>query len=221
MPPSAVSQLIRFDVFELDLRAGELRNGGIRIRLQEQPLQVLQALLEKPGEVVTREELQKRLWPADTFVDFAHTLNAAIKKLRHALGDDADKPRFVETLPRRGYRFIGHMEESGGVSRPAKAAAPALVGKISELCDESGSPFLLVPMDEDTFKEREKLETANDDLGLSLLVASKKLLLVPSGTQVKVLAARQVPFGYEVRILDGEHIGLTALVPLKHLKGLA
>src|SRR2546421_12033919 len=103
-------------------------------------------LLEQPGEVVTREELQKRLWPADTFVDFDHSLNTAIKKLRHALGDDADKPRFVETLPRRGYRFIGHMEESGGVSRPAKAAAPALVGKISEVCGGSGSPILLGPM---------------------------------------------------------------------------
>ncbi len=214
------SALLRFDGFEVDLRAGELHKSKRKIKLQEQPFQILAILLEQPGEVVTREELQKRLWPADTFVDFDHSLNTAIKKLRHALGDDADKPRFVETLPRRGYRFIGHIEESGGVSRAAKASAPALVGKISELCDESGSPFLLVPVDEDTFKEREKLETANDDLGLSLLVASKKLLLVPSGTQVKVLAARQVPFGYEVRILDGEHIGLTALVPLKHLKDL-
>jgi len=81
--------------------------------------------------------------------------------------------------------------------------------------------FLLVPVDEDTFKEREKLEAANDDLGLSLLVASKKLLVVPSGTQVKVLAARQFPFGYEVRILEGEHMGLIALVPRKYLKGLS
>src|SRR6266853_6951357 len=98
MPPSPVSQLIRFDRFELDLRAGELRNGGTRIRLQEQPLQVLQALLEKPGEVISGEELQKRIWPADTFVDFDHGLHAAVNRLRSALNDSADRPRYVETV---------------------------------------------------------------------------------------------------------------------------
>ncbi len=96
MPSLPASQLVRFDVFELDLRAGELRNGGIRIRLQEQPLLVLQTLLEKPGEVVTREELQQRIWPADTFVDFDHGLHAAVNRLRSALNDSADRPRFVE-----------------------------------------------------------------------------------------------------------------------------
>src|SRR6266436_10416833 len=110
MLPPPVSQLIRFDRFELDLRAGELRNGGIRIRLQEQPLQVLQALLEKPGEVVSREELQKRIWPSDTFVDFDHGLHAAVNRLRAALNDSADRPRYVETVARRGYRFIGRIE---------------------------------------------------------------------------------------------------------------
>jgi TolB-like protein/DNA-binding winged helix-turn-helix (wHTH) protein len=110
--PVPVSQLVRFDRFELDLRAGELRKGGIRIRLQEQPLQVLQALLEKPGEVVTCEELQKRIWPADTFVDFDHGLHAAVNKLRTALSDPAIRPRYVETVQRRGYRFIGKVEGS-------------------------------------------------------------------------------------------------------------
>ena len=105
-----MSQLVRFDRFELDLRAGELRKGGIRIRLQEQPLQVLQALLEKPGEVVTCEELQKRIWPADTFVDFDHGLHAAVNKLRTALSDPAIRPRYVETVQRRGYRFIGKVD---------------------------------------------------------------------------------------------------------------
>ena len=107
-----VSQLVRFDRFELDLRAGELRKGGIRIRLQEQPLQVLQALLEKSGEVVTCEELQKRIWPADTFVDFDHGLHAAVNRLRTALNDSAEHPRYVETVSRRGYRFIGKVEAS-------------------------------------------------------------------------------------------------------------
>jgi TolB-like protein/DNA-binding winged helix-turn-helix (wHTH) protein len=109
-PP--VSQLVRFDRFELDLRAGELRKGGTRIRLQEQPLQVLQALLEKPGQVITCEELQKRIWPADTFVDFDHGLHAAVNRLRTALSDSAERPRYVETVSRRGYRFIGNVEPS-------------------------------------------------------------------------------------------------------------
>jgi len=97
---------VRFGVYELDPRAGELRRNGVKVKLQEQPFQVLALLLEKPGEVVSREELKRRLWPADTFVDFDHSLNAAIKRLRDALRDSADNPRFVETLARRGYRFV-------------------------------------------------------------------------------------------------------------------
>jgi Tol biopolymer transport system component/DNA-binding winged helix-turn-helix (wHTH) protein len=103
-PPA---HLVRFSSFELDLRAGELRKHGLRVKLQEQPFQVLALLLKKPGEVVTREQLRERLWAADTFVDFDHSLNSAVKKLRQALNDDPDVPRFIETLPRRGYRFIG------------------------------------------------------------------------------------------------------------------
>jgi TolB-like protein/Tfp pilus assembly protein PilF len=97
---------IRFGVFEVDLRSGELRKQGIRVRLQDQPFQILVLMLDKPGEVVTREEIRHRLWPDGTFVDFEHSLNAAIKRLRAALGDSAENPRFVETLHRRGYRFI-------------------------------------------------------------------------------------------------------------------
>src|SRR5713101_185231 len=106
-PP--VLQPVRFDVFEVDLRAGELRKHGIKIRLQEQPFLILQTLLETPGQIVTREELQKKIWPEDTFVDFDHGLHAAVNRLRQALGDAADSPRFVETVARRGYRFIGQM----------------------------------------------------------------------------------------------------------------
>src|SRR5215472_900130 len=102
----APDHLIRFGVFEVDPRAGELRSKGSRVKLQEQPLQVLLAVLDKPGEVVTREELRARLWPTDTFVDFDHGLNAAVRRLRDALGDTAENPRYIETLPRRGYRFI-------------------------------------------------------------------------------------------------------------------
>jgi len=116
-PP--VSQPVRFDVFEVDLRAGELRKHGIKIRLQEQPFLILQTLLETPGQIVTREELQKKIWPEDTFVDFDHGLHAAVNRLRQALGDAADSPRFVETVARRGYRFIGQVQE-----QPAIAALP-------------------------------------------------------------------------------------------------
>src|SRR6185312_2850953 len=115
--PIPVSQLVRFDRFELDLRAGELRKGGLRIRLQEQPLLVLQALLEKPGELVTCEELQNKIWPADTFVDFDHGLHAAVNRLRTALSDTAERPRYVETVSRRGYRFIGKVENSDELIR--------------------------------------------------------------------------------------------------------
>lgn len=101
------ARVLRFDAFELDVRTRELRQGGRRIRLQDQPCEILQMLLERGGDVVTRDELRQRLWPEGTFVDFEHSLNAAIKRLRAALGDEADNPRFVETVPRRGYRFAG------------------------------------------------------------------------------------------------------------------
>src|SRR5882762_1595496 len=95
--------ILRFEVFEIDLHSEELRKQGARIKLQEQPFHVLTVLLQQPGEVVTREELRNQNWPADTFVDFDNSLNTAINKLREALGDSADSPRFIETLPRRGY----------------------------------------------------------------------------------------------------------------------
>jgi Tol biopolymer transport system component/DNA-binding winged helix-turn-helix (wHTH) protein len=102
-------RLLRFDDFEVDPRSGELRKAGVKLKFGGQPFQVLSVLLERPGEVVTREELQKRLWP-DTFVDVDHNLNTAINKIREVLGDSAESPRYVETLPRRGYRFIGEVE---------------------------------------------------------------------------------------------------------------
>src|ERR1700745_1043901 len=103
---------IRFDVFEVNRQAGELLKQGAKIKLQEQPFQILQMLLEHPGEVVTRDELQKRIWPTDTFVDFEQGLYNAIKRLREALGDSPETPRYIETLPRRGYRFCGSLATS-------------------------------------------------------------------------------------------------------------
>ena len=105
-------KVVRFGAYEVDLRSAELRKSGVKVRLTGQPFQILAILLEQPGELVTREELQKRLWPADTFVDFDRGLNAAINRVREALGDSAENPRFVETLPRRGYRFIGQVERA-------------------------------------------------------------------------------------------------------------
>src|SRR5271165_7136264 len=115
MSDPATPKSLRFGLFELDLEARELRKSGLKIKLQDQPFQILAMLLERPGETVTREELQKRLWPEDTFVDFDLSLNSAVKKLRQALGDDSENPRFIETLYRRGYRFIGPLN---GTSLP-------------------------------------------------------------------------------------------------------
>src|SRR5437667_4327811 len=113
----------RFGRFEIDSRTRELRKDGVRLRLQEQPFALLALMLEHPGELLTRDELRDRLWPDDTFVDFEHGLNAAIKRLRAVLGDNAERPRFVETLPRRGYRFIAKVERVNG--HGARELSPA------------------------------------------------------------------------------------------------
>jgi len=116
LEPAPNSQVLRFGTYEVDLRLGELRKNGIRVKLTGQPFQILVILLEHPGDLVTREQLQRRLWPSDTFVDFDRGLNAAINRVREALGDSAENPRFVETLPRRGYRFIAPLINSGATS---------------------------------------------------------------------------------------------------------
>ena len=125
MPENPIHDVIRFGTFEADLRAGELRRNGIKIRLQEQPFQVLAMLLEHPGEIVTREELHSRLWPADTFVDFDHGLNAAVKRLRDALGDSAENPRFIETLARRGYRLLAPVNGAAHETAPRRHSGPS------------------------------------------------------------------------------------------------
>src|SRR5467141_1605761 len=119
--------ILRFGVFEVDVRAGEVRKQGARIKLQEQPFHVLTVLLQRPGEVITREELRSQNWPADTFVDFDNSLNTAINKLREALGDSTDNPRFIETLPRRGYRFIAPVTGVDGTARGSASRVSAAV----------------------------------------------------------------------------------------------
>src|SRR5437773_9964786 len=128
MPEASAPVRLRFGVFEVDLRAGELRKHGVKLRLQEQPFQVLAMLLERPGETVTRDELRNRLWTAETFVDFDHGVNKAINRIRDTLGDSATSPRFVETVARRGYRFIADVavaEEAPIYQSVAPVAVPA------------------------------------------------------------------------------------------------
>jgi DNA-binding winged helix-turn-helix (wHTH) protein len=117
-----LQQSFRFGEFKLDLNTCELRNNGRKLDLHGQPFQILTALLEQPGQLITRAELKKRLWPSDTFVDFDHSLNRAVNRLREALEDSAEHPRFIETLPRRGYRFIAPVETSSSMDH---ACAPS------------------------------------------------------------------------------------------------
>ena len=124
-------RLIRFGAFEADVQTGELRKDGVKLKFSGQPFQVLAILLERPGDVVTREELQKRLWP-DTFVDVERNLNTAVNKIREVLGDSAESPRFVETLPRRGYRFIAPLDGVGASDQAFVVAPPGLVERTAQ-----------------------------------------------------------------------------------------
>src|SRR4051812_35958677 len=139
MEPTRQASVVRFGTYEIALQSGELRKAGLRIKVQQQPLRLLEILVEHPGEVVTREELRSRIWPNESFGDFDQAVNVAIAKLRGALGDSADNPRFIETLPRRGYRFIaevavvgppaGRLEPEQAVSQSQASAPIELVAK--------------------------------------------------------------------------------------------
>jgi DNA-binding winged helix-turn-helix (wHTH) protein len=125
MPQEHKSQVLRFGVFEANILARELRKHGTHVRLRGQPFCILSMLLERPGEVVTRDEMRQRLWPADTFVDFEHSLNSAIKRLRAALGDSPDNSRYVETIPRVGYRFVAPVQELPLPGLPVREIPPS------------------------------------------------------------------------------------------------
>ena len=140
--PQNQGGIARFGIFELDLAAAELRKKGVKVRLQEQPLQVLSALVERAGDIVTREELRRRLWPSDTFVDFDHSLNTAINKVRETLGDLASSPRYVETVARKGYRFIAPVQREI-LPQPAADAKKTAADPFSA---PSLHPELEVPM---------------------------------------------------------------------------
>jgi DNA-binding winged helix-turn-helix (wHTH) protein len=120
MKPPRPRSVVRFGIYEVSLLSGEVRKAGLRIRVQQQPMKLLEMLLERPGEVVTREELRSRVWPNEAFGDFDQALNIAIAKLRNALGDSAENPRFIETLPKRGYRFIADVSVVDADVRPKR-----------------------------------------------------------------------------------------------------
>jgi DNA-binding winged helix-turn-helix (wHTH) protein len=220
---------VSFGAYHVDLRTGELRKHGHKIRLAGRPFQILAMLLEQPGELLTRKELQSKLWPADTFVDFEHGVNAAMQTLRRALCDSHKKPRYIETLPRRGYRFIATIDGSGLCSPPHPTAGmksktrltPEWIGKVATICDETGRNYVLLPATAEILEEMRSCEAAQDDLGISLMVADEKLLLVSCGTKVKILEAADPTEGCKVRILGGQFVGEKAFAPRAYLSGLA
>jgi DNA-binding winged helix-turn-helix (wHTH) protein len=215
--PGNENGTLKFGEFAVDPRAGELYRRGKKVKLQQQPVQVLLALLEKPRQIVTREELRQRIWPADTFVDFEHSLNTAIKKLRLALGDRANKSKFVETLPRRGYRFLPNveaLEEKPAVRTPAGK----LEGKVFSLVSEEGTACVLAPVDAKAFEEWRRLTALKDDVGVSMMITERRLLLLEAGMSVRLLALDGGTGRREVRILEGEHYGKTALIARKSMR---
>jgi DNA-binding winged helix-turn-helix (wHTH) protein len=217
--PANESGIRKFASFVVDSRAGELYGRGKKIKLQHQPMQVLLVLLEKPGQIVTREELRQKIWPADTFVDFEHSLNTAIKKLRLALGDRATNSRFVETLPRRGYRFVANVEVAD--EKPViRTPASPMEGKVFTLVAEEGTECVLAPMDGKSLEEWRRLLVLNDDVGVSMMITEKRLLLLEAGKSVRLLALAGSAGWCEVRILEGEHYGRTALLSRKSMRPL-
>jgi len=170
---------LRFDGFEVDLRSGEVWKHGVRVRLQDQPFQVLRVLLERRGEIVTRDELKQMLWPADMFVDFDDGLNTAVKKIRDLLGDSAERPRYIETIPRRGYRFVGPAELSSSVHATVTVAAP------------SSQSALPLPPDEAAVWRRAARPARYAAVGVLALVVV--LVGAVSGWRARVLGHPAVP----------------------------
>src|ERR1700704_4512218 len=201
--PATSARIVRFGVFEVDLSAAELRKNGLRLKLPEQPFQILTMLLERPGEIITRDDLRNRLWRTDTFVDFDHGLNNAVMRLREVLGDSSDNPRFVETIPRRGYRFLAHVDEFF-------PATPAAV--VDELAADQivvGTPA--------------SLSATAPRLGNSLLLTQRRIAVGILGLLVilvgGVFAARYFTTRNSNNALAGKQTTSLVVLPLENLSG--
>src|SRR6201987_2682780 len=191
--PTTRSRIVRFGTFEANLNTRERRKGGVRIKLHGQPFEILVMLLERPGKLVTREDLQQRLWPTDTFVDFDHGVNTAINRLRETLGDSAENPRFVETVPRRGYRFIAPVE--------SQASAPSGSSVVPAGTSSSGATPAGTQVVSRAFGRRAKV------LASALVVATALVAVLSLSSVRERLFGRRSP----------PHIQSLAVLPLVNL----
>jgi TolB-like protein/DNA-binding winged helix-turn-helix (wHTH) protein/Tfp pilus assembly protein PilF len=202
--PATGAVRVRVGEFEVDLQAGELRRNGGKIKLQERPFQILSVLLQRPAEVVTREEIQQKLWPANTFVDFEHSINTAVNKLREALGDDSENPRFIETLPRRGYRLIA----------PVEVIAPAAIVKEGGARGEVGVPLMPPP-------KGLPAETPRQKHWLVATMVGALVMLLATLIGLKVTGLRDCLIGYagarSPAPVQAPHIESIAVLPLENL----
>jgi len=214
--PANVPRIVRFGVFELDLKTGELRKKGVRVRLQEQPFQVLAMLVQRSGDLVTRDELRARLWPDAVFVDFDQGLNRAVTKIRRALGDLAESPRFVETLERRGYRFIAAVEAVDASHAPGSthSARPVLV----QLTWGDRS----IPLPEGThIIGRDPASTVWIDSGVvsrrhaSIVVSAASLTIEDHGSKNGTLV-NGAPLSGRAALLDGDQIRVGPAILVVH-----
>ena len=207
---SHASKIVRCGVFEIDLKAFELRKHGLRLKLAEQPFQILAILLEQPGEVITRDELRERLWPGDTFVDFDHGLNNAVMRLREALGDSHDNPRFIETLPRRGYRFIAPVEEIHAASKSNPGGDPQ-ANSSAALHASDGSAQLSA--DHHQLVSRPEASNWLTLPRIALMSAAVLVFAVLSGLAVHFVR------GWESGKINPAHNMSLAVLPLENLSG--
>src|SRR3981081_822492 len=199
--PATSARIVRFGIFEVDLNALELRKHGLRLKLSEQPFQILAMLLERPGEIITRDALRNRLWQTDTFVDFDHGLNNAVMRLREVLGDSSDNPRFVETIPRRGYRFIAHVDEFFSAPVHEHAANQIVMGTPATHPESAPAP----------------------PEGNSLLLTQRRIAVGIVGLLVTLIAgliaARYFTTRNSNSVLVGKHTTSLVVLPLENLSG--
>jgi len=190
---------VRFGVFEADLRAGELRKHGVRIHLQRQPFKILAALIDRPGEVVTREDLRQLIWGAETVVDFDHSLGTAINKLRESLSDSADTPQFIETLAKRGFRFIARVEPIGAPPREEETATVPTPSLPAPLASIAPPPAVVVPAAPDVSRQPfAGLKRVAAGVAIAILVAIGGLLFLRPPVPPSIVRFSHITSGYSI-----------------------